>query len=233
MLSEPEFWYMFDSVHGDVQAAIKSNYAYLTIHNIGAGDRTIYDQYQRHAQFWTLSTYALQTTFFMAFGRVFDHRKDSFSIQKLLSATVNHPELFSKTALRERKRNASRLTGPDPQWLVEYVDQAWEPTKADLQPLTAALAPHHDKFKEIYRPIRHRYFAHRGMQSQQAILALFSKTLIGDVAEILRFLHTLLWAIREMAWNARRPNLSNHADFTKYVDGLNKEIEAFIRGKTT
>lgn len=95
--------------------------------------------------------------------------------------------------------------------------------------MSRPLTPHYDKFKAIYQPIRHKYFAHRGMESAQAIATLFSKTLIGDVAEILRFLHTLLWAITEMASNARRPDLADFTDYERYVKRLNSETEAFIR----
>ena len=89
--------------------------------------------------------------------------------------------------------------------------------------------PHYEKFKAIYQPIRHKYFAHRGAESQQAIEALFSKTVKADVAEILGFLHTTLWAIREMAWNASRPDLTSSADYERYVRSLNGQIEEFIR----
>src|SRR5438552_13700982 len=97
-ITEDEYWRMFDSVRGDVEAAIKSNYAYFTIHSLAAADRKIFDKYQRAAHFWTLNTYALQTTFFIAFGRIFDERKDCFSIQKLVNATIANPGFFSKTA---------------------------------------------------------------------------------------------------------------------------------------
>jgi hypothetical protein len=229
ILTEDEYWRMFDSVRGDVEAAIKSNYAYFTIHRLAAADRKILDKYQRAAHFWTLNTYALQTTFFIAFGRIFDERKDCFSIQKLVKATIANPALFSKTALRARRRKNDNMTKPDPAWLVDYVNQAWEPTTADLKPLLAALMPHQAKFKSIYQPIRHTYFAHRGMASQKAIETLFSRTLKADVVEILKFLHTVLWAIRDMAWNARKPDLNNFADYGAYVKGLNKQIEEFIR----
>src|SRR2546425_369586 len=87
-LTEEGYWRMFDSVSGDVQAAIKNNYAYLTIHSLATADRKIYDKYQRAPHFWMLNAYALQTTFFIAFGRIFDKRSDSFSIQKLVEATI-------------------------------------------------------------------------------------------------------------------------------------------------
>jgi hypothetical protein len=152
---------MFDSVRGDVEGAIKSNCAYLAIHSLAAADRKIYDKYQRSAQFWVLIAYALQTTFFIAFGRIFDKRTDSFSIQKVVESTIANPVFFSRGALRERRRKSDNMYGPDPQWLIDYVNQAWEPTAADLEPLRTSLMPHYDKFTAIYRPIRHKFFAHR------------------------------------------------------------------------
>jgi hypothetical protein len=90
------------------------------------GWRAIYDKFQRAAHFWSLSAYSLQTTFFMAFGRIFDKRSDSFSVQKLVEATIANPALFSKAALRERKRKSANMTGSDPRWLVDYLNKAWD-----------------------------------------------------------------------------------------------------------
>ena len=227
IVTEDEYWRMFDCVLGDVEAAIKSNYAYLTIHDLAATDRRVFDKYPH---FWMVTTYALQTTFFVAFGRIFDERRDCFSIQKLVKATVANPVFFSKTARARRRK--SNITKADPTRLVDDLNQAWEPTTADLKPLLAALAPHQVKFKSIYQPIRHTYFAHRGTSSPKAIETLFGKTLKADVVEILKFLHTVLWAIRGMACYAREPDLTNFAGYVAYVEGLNKQIEEFIRTLT-
>jgi hypothetical protein len=228
-LTEEEYWRMFHLIRGDVEAAIKSNHAYLTINNLVVGERTIYEKVNRFPEFWTLNSFALQTTFFIVFGRLFDTRADSYSVQKLIEATIGNPAFFSKAALRERKRQASQITGSDPQWLLDYVKNAWEPTTADLESLRTALTPHYQNFKAIYKPIRHKVYAHKSIQDDAAISALFGQTLIGDVAEILRFLHTLLWAINEMAWNARQPNLADFSDYAAYVRNFNSETENFIR----
>ena len=109
--------------------------------------------------------------------------------------------------------------------------RAWEPTSVDLQPLATALTPHIAKFKAIYQPIRHTYFAHRGTESQQAIEALFNKTVKTDVAEILGFLHTVLWAIREMALNCdKRPDLADFTDYDHEVVDVSSKVEEFVRG---
>jgi hypothetical protein len=228
-ITEDEYWRMFHSVRGDVEASIKCNYAYFMIHGLARANRTTLNKYQRHAHFWSLNSYALQTTFFIAFGRIFDERKDCFSIQKLIKATISNPAIFSKAALRARRRKNDRITGADPAWLVTFINEAWEPTVADLKRLSAGLAPHEAKFKAIYRPIRHVYFAHRGMASQQAIQKLFAGTLKKDVVTILKFLHTVLWAIQQMSDNGRRPELNNFADYGAFVKSLNEQIEGFVK----
>jgi hypothetical protein len=48
--------------------------------------------------------------------------------------------------------------------------------------------------------------------------------------EILRFLHTLLWAIREIAQNGRRIDLTDFSDYEGWVKGMNSKTEKRIRG---
>jgi hypothetical protein len=228
-MTEDEYWRMFHAVRGDVETAIKSNSAYWKINNLARDDDKILEKYNRHAHFWTLNSYALQSTFFIAFGRIFDERKDVFSVQKVVDATIKNPQFFTKAALRRRKRKVAQLHGSDPQWLIDYVIAAWEPTTDDLQTLKTALVPHHQKFKAIYQPIRHTYFAHRGTASEAAIHSLFQKTLIAEVSEILRFLHTLIWSIDQMAINARRLDLLDFADYNNWVRNLDKDVEAFVK----
>jgi len=227
--TEEDYWRMFDLIRGDVETAIKSNFTYLTIHRLAAENAEIFDKYNRFAEFWMLNAYSLQTTFFVTFGRIFDTRHDVYSVHKVVEEAIANPSFFSKSALRARKRKTSRIADVDPGWLVEYLANAWEPTRADLEPLRVALAPNFAKFKAIYQPIRHRVFAHKSIQDDKAILALFEKTLISDVQEILRFLHTLFSAIWEMAWNGKRPDLTDFRSYDGEVKRLINKTEEFIR----
>jgi hypothetical protein len=227
-VTSQKYWHLFDVVRGDLDAAIKSNTAHLKIHALAAADREIFDKYNRFAEFWTLTTSALQTAFFISFGRLFDTRRDSASVIRLIDATIANPFFFSKAALRESKRELSRVSAADPPWLSDCIKNAWEPNAGDLDFLRSALQPHAIKFKTIYQPIRHRVYAHRSTEDAGAIAALFEKTLITDIAEILRFLDTLLEAVRHLAWNGVRPDLTNFAHYEKFVRDLDRDIEAFI-----
>ena len=46
-----------------------------------------------------MNTFALQTTFFVALGRLFDKRRDSHSVDKLVELTIRNPPIFSKVCL--------------------------------------------------------------------------------------------------------------------------------------
>ncbi|MGA2879132.1 MAG: hypothetical protein ABSG13_09300 [Bryobacteraceae bacterium] len=230
VLQEKEYWRIFHLIRGDVEAAVKSNQTFLAIDNLIVAEPELHLNVNRFADFWTLNSFALATTFFIAFGRLFDRTKNVLSVEKLLDFTVTNPGLFSKAALRERKLQVTHnQPGTIPDWLDEAVARAWEPTSADLMPLRAALAPYCETFKKVYGPIRHNYYAHRSKWDEAAISALFSKTQIGEVNEILRFLHTLIAAIQELAINGTRPDLANFQDYDAYVARIKRRTEEFIR----
>jgi hypothetical protein len=54
----------------------------------------------------------------------------------LVSATIAHPDFFSKEALAGRKRDGET----DPEWLQAYLADVWVPTAKDLRPLRKMLA---------------------------------------------------------------------------------------------
>jgi hypothetical protein len=202
--------------------------AYLKIHNLGASDKNIFDKYNRTPEFWRLYAHALQTTFFISYGRIFDKRTDAHSIQDVIEATIEHPGFFSKAALRERKRVLTNSSD----WIEGYMANAWEPSRKDLELLRDALVPHAEKFKQVYQPIRHSYFAHRGKKTDKDIHAMFGETNIGDVTETLKFLYTFISAIQEMYHNGTKLNLDDVHEYESYVRNLEEQIERLIRSLT-
>jgi len=227
MLTEEEYWRIYKLIYGDVEAAIKSNQTYLTIENLAKENPDVLTRINKDADFWTLNAYALQTTFFIAFARLFDPRRDVYSIYKLLDMTAANPGFFSKTALRARKM--STMARPAPPWVEDFINSAWEPGVNDLLSLKSDLNPHSETFKKIYQPIRHSFFAHRGMETDDQIFAKFQKTSTAQVDVLLRFLFTLLRAIWEMAWNGKRPDLTDSQDYERAVMSVNKATENLIR----
>jgi hypothetical protein len=227
--SEDRFWRVCEGIRADVSAAIKANRTYLTIYNVKAANQDIQQKISRYPEVWTTILYSLQSTFFIAFGRLFDKRGDSLSVTKLLEITIKNVQIFSKAQLLRRKRFDSRIEGDDPLWLTEYIARAWEPTGDDLKRLLRALAPHCDKFKQVYAPIRHEIYAHRSKKNEEDVYAHFGKTLIGDVEQILAFIYTLIVALRELAANGRRPDLADVTEYRDFVRKIDAEVENFVR----
>jgi hypothetical protein len=69
------------------------------------------------------------------------------------------------------------------------------------------IAPHASTFEAVYRPIRTNVFAHQLLKDQALVSAWFSKTLIKEMDDILRFLHDMIRALWELAYNGTRPAL--------------------------
>jgi hypothetical protein len=230
-VTEGQYWEMFESIRGDILGAIESHHVYIAIRNLVAKDAEISAKVNRIPSFWHLNAYALQTTFFIAFGRIFDRTSGTWSIEDLVEATIDHPGFFSRETLRKRRREMGGVPegDPDPDGLAEYLGNAWEPTRKDLEVLRTSLVPHSEKFKQIYQPIRHGYFAHRARVSRADVEEWFGKALVGDINEILRFLYTVVGAIKQMALDGKLLDLTNFRDYDRYVGELKMETEALLR----
>ena len=136
-MQEIQFREHFDVVRNDVTAATSAFYTYMEINKFASEGQENYNKINRDAYFWMGQLYALQTTWFIVLGRLFD--RGGYSIRKFLAATVAHKDLFSKGALAERKREAARQDNPE--WLDEYLRTAWEPTAQDLQAIADSELP--------------------------------------------------------------------------------------------
>jgi AbiU2 len=218
--AEDRFWRVFEGMRADVGVAIKSNRTYLMIYNVKSADQDFQVKIRRYPDLWTTLLYSLQTTFFISFGRLFDKGGDSLSVARLMDIVVKNPQLFSKAALLLRKRFDNRVEGEDPEWLTQYIAAAWEPNSADLKPLLSELTPHCERFKKIHAPIRNEIYAHRSKKNEEDVYIQFSKTTIGDVETILRFVHTLLAMLQELILNGRKPDLTNFTGYDGSLIGL-------------
>jgi len=147
----------------------------------------------------TILLYGLQTTWFIALGRIFDRSSGAYSINDFLAATVAHKGLFSKGALADRKRKTG---GGRPPWLGDYLKTAWEPSTADLKGIAAAIKPPETKYAERYKAIRDKVFAHRDPAKLAA--TLFEQTQVSDIEDILFSLNETMLAVFQLLENGSR-----------------------------
>jgi hypothetical protein len=226
---EDRFESRFKAIQTDVRAATTSHFIYLAIHNASDSELDIREKLRRSPEFWSTVMFSLQTTFFVSIGRLFDKRRDALSVESLLKTAIRAPAVFSRSALLRRKRFDCRIQGDDPDWLSDYISNAWEPTQADLESLLTALSPYSAQFKKIYAPIRHKIYAHRSQEDEPTVYKLFSHALISDVEELLRFLNTLIFTLQELILSGRKPDLSDDAEYSRYLMELRTEAKDLLR----
>jgi hypothetical protein len=145
-LTEIEYWRDYDIIRNDVNAAMVSCYTHRAINHVAAADRNISQRLNRHADFWRVISFGLHNSLFIVLARILDSDPELHSIYQVLNATTGHPESFRKAALRVRKLSIPG-TEPNPPWLDEYVQNAWEPTVQDLRRLRKALARHKNEVR--------------------------------------------------------------------------------------
>jgi hypothetical protein len=199
------YWADYQVTENDVATAIETFYAHLALNNYAAEDPAVLRGISEALYFWITTRYSLITTFFITLGRLFDVDRNAQSIHKLLTATIAHPEYFSRDALAERKRQSSGGVKLD--WLADYLKDVWVPDTAALRELRRALAPSIRKYQAFYEPIRHKVIAHKELKDTASVDELFSKAIIHDIEEVLNGLHDLLAAIWQLYHNGIKPEL--------------------------
>lgn len=219
-MQEVQFRERFNVICSDITAATSAFYTYMEINKFASESQESYNKIDRDSYFWMGQLYALQTTWFIVLGRLFDPRR--YSIRNFLSTTVDHKGLFSKGALAERKRKAVRQDNPE--WLDKYLRTAWEPTAQDLQAIADSIETAENKWKQSYKPIRDKVFAHH--EPGISVNVLFGNTLVGDIEDILHTLNRIRVEIFQLLENGRREWIAD--DDRTYIDPFITDARTFL-----
>lgn len=219
-MTSEEYWRLYDAVRGDLDITISSITTYLTIRRMALADEEIMAGLNREAEFWRIASYALQEAFFLGLGRLFDDTRGTISVEDLVNATIEYPGFFTREEMRRRKLSSIHLEHgePEPEWFVNFVENAWAPKRGDLEYLRSELQPYVKRFREVYEPIRHQYFAHRSKMSETAIGALFEGAVVTEAIDILKFLKALTGSIWDLAWNGEKPDLTRGHGYEGYAE---------------
>jgi hypothetical protein len=152
-------------------------------------------------EFWGTHQNCLNTTLFIAMGRLFDSAAGASSLRKFLKSTSEHRGFFSKAALRSRKLGHGIL----PVGLDEYVGRAWEPSRRELEQFLEKLIPYEKQWNAVYAPLRNKVYAHIQEKDRDRIHELYSLTQLAEVEEMLRFLKGLVDDLWQLYYNGHQP----------------------------
>jgi hypothetical protein len=196
-----EYGHHLNRIRNEVETATAAFYTAEEINQFGLDSPDNLEKLNRDAGFWKLHVYALQTTYFVTLGRLFENRRDVHSMKTVFDETEAHPEYFEKTALADRKRKLAN--GREPDWLKGYLEDAWEPTADELRAFRAALEPARTTYQSTYSAIRHKFFAH---SERDAALAnrLLENTQVADIEDIFYGLNEVVLALHALYDNGAK-----------------------------
>jgi hypothetical protein len=196
-----QFEHHLEEFRKEVQGGIQFFYAGLAINGTAASNDYVLEALNEASLFWNTNIAALQLSYFVTLGRIFD-QKSGYNIDRLIALAQNNIDLFSKRALAERKRNSSSNAH---EWLDDYLKDAYEPTHDDFRCLRRYVRKYRGIYQANYDPIRDRIYAHKELATQSDKHDLFSKTKILEIEKLFVFLdhvYNILW---QLYINGRAP----------------------------
>jgi len=224
-MNEVQYWKYYEAVRGNL---VKASYCYYTsqeIHSFAGESEDNFHLLNAHATFWNTTLHGLQIASFMALSRLFDQGPDAHTMERFLGHTVAHPEFFAREAF-ERRRMKDAPGGLRPYWLDDFVANIWVPTGDDLRDIARMLRQYRRKWSSDYSDIRDRVFAHTIAIDQTGVAALFSRTLVSDIEEILQGLRNILDIVQQIWVNGRHPN--QHNPSTRFIEDIVRETRELL-----
>ena len=190
----------------EIESGIKFLYTWLTLHAVATKNEKVSILFNSSPIFWNTIYGALQSSFIITIGRVFDSGQSTHSIDKLLNLAHQNLDIFSKESLATRK-SLNSINSKD--WIDDYLKNVYVPKKADLRKIKHYVSLRRKIYDEKYSSLRNKIIAHKEKLSDEQIRDLYSK---ADIKELQK-LYTSICKIYEVLWqllhNGLKPNLKN------------------------
>ncbi len=200
---EDIFSYELEVFRTEAESAIQFFYAYLSINASLADNEKALQIVNEAPLFWRTNAGALQTSFFIVLGRVFD-QKSNHNIDRLLRVAQDNADIFSKEALELRKRKGSKNAD---EWIDDYMKDVYVPTISDFRRLRKYVSKYRKIYVNGYRDIRRKVYAHKELSKPDDVQKLFAKTNVPEMQKLLIFLKRLYECVWELFHNGRKPVL--------------------------
>lgn len=227
-MEDAEFKKNFDLMDREVLTAIESFYTYIGIHNYLASNKAIHETLNQNPSFWKITFHALENTFFITLGRIFDDDPKSHSIHKLVNICLQNPQLFSKESLAKRRIG----NGEKPEWLDNYLSGAFEPSASGIRIFKKEVSKLKRVYNSVYGDIRDKVIAHTEFNDPIQISQLFSRTQVGEIEKLLYGLYDLLHVLWELLNNGRKPEFGIQTyDYKERISRTTQNVLNVFRPK--
>lgn len=200
---EKQFTHELEIFRTEAEAGAQFLYANLSLHSIISEKKKTLRIINRTPLFWNTTLAALQTSFFIVLGRIFD-QKSKHNIYRLLKVAQDNINIFSKAALANRKRRDSDNAD---EWLDDYLKTVHEPTIKDFRDFRKKVKEYRKIYESNYQDIRNKLFAHKAVSDPEEVQALFSKANIKELQKVFVFVNAFYRVLWELFNNGRKPVL--------------------------
>ena len=201
MTAHRKFEVQLENLRNEAGIAARFLYAEIAMQHAVSKSPKLLSRLNQTPTFWIACGAALQSAAYMSLGRIFD-LNSKYNVNALLDAAEHDLSDFQRPALEARKRQGSAST---PQWLAQYLDDAYYPKASDIARLRKKVADFRLIYERAVKPARNKYLAHREKQDRAEVQALFSGGTLKYLWRLTTFLvqlNTVLW---ELLHNGRKP----------------------------
>ena len=198
---ETEFERELQIFGNDVDEAIQCFYVWLTVHAVARKNRKVYDLLNRDIGFWNLAIGSIQANSLIALGRIFDRRKDSHNVKRLLKLAELNIAIFSRAALRKRK---SKQSANAHEWIDNYMRDVHVPTASDFKRLQSFVDARRKVYGSCYKQLRDKVYAHKERTDISVFVAKTNTRQLGRLLHDMYKLHDVLWNLLQ---NGQKPRM--------------------------
>jgi hypothetical protein len=209
--AEAKFVDSLERVHLSAAGAIHSLY-YFSAFNQRArkdDDDFIKVLITRNANFWGATLYGWQCAYILGIGRTYDNDSDSLRLRDVIDQARDFRGIFGRDRLRKRLMAALPIANsPQKQKIIDgYIHSATGVTDATFAPLYDALDERTHIYNELYRPIRHWYYAHLAADPKRPLSELWEQTTPDEFETLLEFPLQLHAALNHLYTSGQSPLL--------------------------
>lgn len=142
---EDEIYQAIERLREEVGRLGNTYYHWKSIHNIAS--RLNASTIQYHSGFWATTLYSLQNTYVLGLSKLYDKRRDAFTIDYVLDKCKTYKGYFDEIHLGKRKS-------------PEYAEDKFEPSEKDFDQLAKSCDESRKIVLNHIHPLRHNVVAH-------------------------------------------------------------------------
>lgn len=201
--AEREFEARLRSFGREARGCAMLAYTEFVLHYYAGSNWPVRDRLNRHPAFWNAVLAGLQSSAFVALGRIFDTKRGTYNGDELLDFAEKHRGIFSRKAreAREVRRGAPLDQARD------FAARAVELRAGGLREVRDGFAARQRVFEKRVAPIRHEVFAHASKREIEDREKMFTALPLRELEDLVVFPLRVERALFQFYYNGAPPDL--------------------------